>query len=120
MDCVIIGGGPAGLTATLYLARFRRDVLILDAGESRSTWIPTSHNQAAFPGGISESEMLRCMRGQARIHDVRSISAKVDKLRPSKRNYEVMFDGKLETAKTILLATGAVNHRLAMDSALHQ
>ncbi len=64
--------------------------------------------------------MLRCMREKARIHDVRSISAKVDKLRPSKRSYEVMFDGKLETAKTIPLAIGVVNHRPAMDGVLRQ
>ncbi|TGP86020.1 FAD-binding protein, partial [Mesorhizobium sp. M8A.F.Ca.ET.213.01.1.1] len=38
-DCLIIGGGPAGLAAATYLGRFRRRVMVVDAGESRARWI---------------------------------------------------------------------------------
>jgi thioredoxin reductase (NADPH) len=43
-DVIIVGAGPAGLTAATYLGRFRRKVLILDGGPSRASWIPESHN----------------------------------------------------------------------------
>ncbi len=120
LDCVIIGGGPAGLTAALYLARFRREILVLDAGESRASWIPSTHNQAAFPGGISGTELLRRMKRQARDHGVQSVSAIVDALRPSKAGFEVLFEGKRATAKTVLLATGVENRRPKMDQELHR
>lgn len=53
VDCLIIGAGPAGLTAAIYLARFRRTVALLDGGLSRASRIPVSHNYPGFPQGIS-------------------------------------------------------------------
>ena len=52
-DCLIIGAGPAGLVAATYLARFRRDIAVVDAGCSRAARIPTSHNTPGFPLGVS-------------------------------------------------------------------
>lgn len=119
-DCVIVGGGPAGLTAALYLARFRRKVLILDAEASRASWIPTSHNQAVFPSGISGSELLRRMREQVREHGVQTVSAKVDDLRASNAGFQITFGTQITSAKTVLLATGVVNHRPDMDEEFHR
>lgn len=65
IDCLIIGGGPAGLTAALYLARYRRKVVVVDAGASRARLIPRSHNLAGFPQGISGRDMLLRMREHA-------------------------------------------------------
>lgn len=65
IDCLIIGGGPAGLTAALYLARYRRKVVVADAGASRARLIPRSHNLAGFPQGISGRDMLLRMREHA-------------------------------------------------------
>jgi thioredoxin reductase (NADPH) len=64
-DCLIIGGGPAGLTAAIYLARYRRRVIVLDAGKSRAAWIPTSHNYPGFEDGIGGPELLALLAGQA-------------------------------------------------------
>ncbi len=65
LDCLIIGGGPAGLTAAIYLARFRLDIRVIDAGDSRASWIPCSHNHAGYPDGINGKELFRLMREQA-------------------------------------------------------
>ena len=59
LDCLIIGGGPAGLTAAIYLARFHLDILVVDGGKSRAAWIPCTRNHAGFPDGISGKELLR-------------------------------------------------------------
>ena len=50
LDCLIIGGGPAGLTAAIYLARYRRNVVVVDAGDSRAALIPESHNYPGIQG----------------------------------------------------------------------
>ncbi|WP_145107564.1 NAD(P)/FAD-dependent oxidoreductase [Cereibacter sediminicola] len=63
-DCIIVGAGPAGLTAAIFLARFRRSVMLLDGGESRASLIPRSHNHPAFPDGIRGAELLSRMRAQ--------------------------------------------------------
>ena len=48
LDCAIIEGVPAGLTAALYLARFNRSFALFDGGDSRAAWIPESHNLPLF------------------------------------------------------------------------
>jgi thioredoxin reductase (NADPH) len=63
-DCIILGGGPAGLTAAIFLARFRRRAIVLDDRGSRAALIPKSHNHPAFPEGIAGPALLRRMREQ--------------------------------------------------------
>ena len=64
-DALIVGGGPAGLTAAMYLARYHRRVLVVDAGQLRVQWIPTSHNVPGRPEGIGGPELLARMRDHA-------------------------------------------------------
>ena len=65
VDALIIGGGPAGLVAAVYLARFRRRVVIADTGSSRASLIPRSHNCPGFPEGIGGDALLGRLRIQA-------------------------------------------------------
>ena len=65
VECAIIGGGPAGLTAAIYLARLRRETVEIDAGHSRASLIPVSHNYPGFPQGVSGDDLLRRLREQA-------------------------------------------------------
>ena len=62
VNCLIIGGGPAGLTAAIYLARFRRRVTVVDGGASRARLIPMTHNSPGFPDGINGRELLERLR----------------------------------------------------------
>src|SRR5213079_1922817 len=80
IDCLVIGAGPAGLTAAIYLGRFRRSFAIVDAGSSRALLIPTSHNHAGFPDGIGGRELLARMRRQAEKYGASVINGTVSAL----------------------------------------
>ena len=67
-EVVIIGAGPAGLTAATYLGRYRRRVLILDSGRSRAAWIPQSHNTPGFPRGVGGPALLENLSQQASLY----------------------------------------------------
>jgi thioredoxin reductase (NADPH) len=62
LDCLIIGGGPAGLTAAIYLARYRRETVMIDEGASRARLIPASHNYPGFKGiGCPRTGIIPCL-----------------------------------------------------------
>lgn len=119
LDCLIVGAGPAGLTAAIYLARYRRRILVLHDGRSRATWIPTSHNHAGYPEGINGLELLATMTAQACQYgaDVRNL--RVESLsRDSDGFVAKIGDGEVR-ARTVLLATGVANHRPRLDEEMH-
>jgi thioredoxin reductase (NADPH) len=110
-DVIIVGAGPAGLTAAIYLARFRRRALVLDGGMSRASWIPESHNTPGFPHGVSGSELLRRLREQASQFGVKLRAARADTLRRTVDAFEVSIPGQVITAPYVLLATGVVDRK---------
>jgi thioredoxin reductase (NADPH) len=109
IDCLIIGGGPAGLTAAIYLARFRRNVTVVDSGQSRAALIPESHNYPGFAEGISGPDLLASLREQASRYGARLESGKVEELRKSDRRFEATVNGTSMRASRVLLATGIVD-----------
>ncbi len=120
LDCLIVGGGPAGLTAAIYLARFHLDILVVDAGKSRAGWIPCTHNHAGFPDGISGKELLERMRTQAQKYGARIETARVTKLENcGDGTFAAEWGSGSVKARTVLLATGVTNRRPPMDEALH-
>lgn len=110
LDCLIVGGGPAGLTAAIYLSRFRRDIRVIDAGSSRASLIPTSHNYPGFPEGIGGRELLARLREQARRYGTVLTAGHVDELEHSGTEGFVARSGTEHVeARTVLLATGVVD-----------
>jgi len=119
LDCLVIGAGPAGLTAVIYLARFHLRVGIVDAGASRAGLIPRTRNHAGYPGGIAGAELLARMREQAAEFGADVETAQVDGM---------VIDGPLFLAKrgqncwrarAGLLATGVVNRRPSIVPGTH-
>jgi thioredoxin reductase (NADPH) len=120
LDCLIIGGGPAGLTAAIYLSRFHLDIMVVDGGKSRASWIPTSHNHAGFPEGINGKELLRLMREQAQLYGTRIENGQVTKIEKGPDGAWVAEWGSGPVAaRSVLLATGVTNRRPPMDMELH-
>ena len=120
-DCIIIGAGPAGLTAAIYLARFHLSIRMFDCGTSRASWIPTSHNHAGFPDGINGNELLRRMRDQAAKYGALREPKRVTSLAKDGETFSVNCGNETFYARTVLLATGVVNHQPDdIDETLHQ
>ena len=117
LDCLVIGGGPAGLTAAIYLGRFRRNFVVANSGASRALWIPKSHNHAGFPEGVIGSELVSRMRSQAMKYGARIVSETVSELT---QLADGTFDATLENirinARTVLLATGVIDKEPALPN----
>ncbi|MBA3835791.1 MAG: NAD(P)/FAD-dependent oxidoreductase [Sphingomonas sp.] len=122
LDCLIVGGGPAGLTAAIYLARFHLDILVVDAGKSRAAWIPCSHNHAGFPDGINGKELLERMRKQAQKYGAKVVKDRVTKLERDEETglFTATWGSGKATARSVLMATGVTNRRPMMDEELHE
>jgi len=119
LDCLIVGGGPAGLTAAIYLARFHLRTRLIDAGNSRASLIPCTRNHAGFPEGISGVELLERMRAQARRYGAVIENGRVTRLDRTESGFSAEWGSGPVTARTVLLATGVVNRRPPMDEELH-
>ncbi len=110
-DCIIIGAGPAGLTAAIYLARYHLSIRLFDSGTSRAAWIPCTHNHAGYPDGIEGKELLRRMREQARKYGAIREDKQVMHLAKLEHQFVVGTDSGTYRARSVLLATGVVNRR---------
>src|SRR5215213_9307130 len=105
-DCLVVGGGPAGLTAAFYLARFRRSVLVVDAANSRAASIPESHNHPGFPDGISGETLLRTLRMQAEEYGAKIISGTVESLKTTGDGFAAATTAGTVLTLRVLIATG--------------
>ena len=118
-DCLVIGGGPAGLTAAIYLTRFHLAIKVVDAGKSRASWIPCTHNHAGYPEGISGQELIDRMKEQAQKYGASIETGRVTRLDRIEGGFQAEWGSGSVTARTVLLATGVKNRRPPMDEDLH-
>ncbi|NBB13780.1 FAD-dependent oxidoreductase [Caulobacter sp. SLTY] len=106
LDALIVGGGPAGLTAAIYLGRYKRRFAVIDAGDSRAAWIPITHNHPGWPDGIKGTDLLARIRQQAEIYGPDIREGMVEAIKPIDGGFEVTIDGRTVTAANVLLACG--------------
>ncbi len=118
-DCIIIGAGPAGLTAAIYLARFHLSIRLFDCGSSRAALIPCTHNHAGYPEGIAGTDLLGRMLAQAEHYGATREGVEVTALERSGEDFLVVTDHGRYPARTVLLATGVVNNRPDIPVEVH-
>lgn len=106
LDALVIGAGPAGLTAAIYLGRYRRNFLVVDGGDPRAGWIPISRNHPGFPDGIAGVELLARLREQAERYGARFLEGRAERLEPTREGFLTQVGDRDIRARSVLLATG--------------
>jgi thioredoxin reductase (NADPH) len=115
-ELVIIGGGPAGLTAGLYAARARLNVILIEkivpGGQVLTTdWI---ENYPGFPEGISGPDLIQKMTEQVKKFDLNIESNEVISLDLSEPVKKIKLSDRTITSHSIIIATGASPKKLGI------
>ncbi|MBC7768625.1 MAG: NAD(P)/FAD-dependent oxidoreductase [Phycisphaerales bacterium] len=108
-EAIIVGGGPAGLLAGVYLARFRRRVVIIDGGRSRAALIPRTRNTPGFPDGIEGEELLQRLRLHATRYGAEIVSAAASGVRKHEAGFALETNVGAFAGDAVLFATGVTN-----------
>lgn len=110
-EVLVIGGGPAGLSAALYLARYDRRVALFDTGFGRSSWHQINHNYLGFPGGIPARELRKRGREQiAEFDQVTIFEHKIENLRREADMFHASGQAGEWHGKAVILCTGVIDH----------
>jgi thioredoxin reductase (NADPH) len=115
---VILGSGPAGLTAALYTARANLSPLLIEGHEPGGQLTITTEveNYPGFEHGIQGPEMMEVFRRQVTRFGTRFASGAVSEVRFSKRPFELVVDDKVIKADSVIIATGATAKLLGIES----
>ena len=113
-DCAIVGGGPAGLSAALYLGRMRRKVIIIDDRKGRSTWHQVNRNYLGFPDGVHATALRELGDEQAKRYGADFLDARATGVSYEGEDAARVFtvsttEGPVQ-ARTLILATGVSDH----------
>jgi thioredoxin reductase (NADPH) len=116
-EVVVVGGGPAGLTAGLYAARAGLRCILIDKGifGGQITYAEHVENFTGFPDGISGMELGEKMHQQAKKHGLNTISAEVTGLEINGLNKIIKTTEGDYAGKTVILAGGAVRKKLGVE-----
>ncbi|MCL4425415.1 MAG: thioredoxin-disulfide reductase [Firmicutes bacterium] len=115
-DVIIVGGGPAGLTAALYAGRSLLSTLLLEkmlpGGQAATT--DRIENYPGFPGGISGADLMQRMEEQAREFGVEIGSGEVTRLEVDNGIFKLYTDEGISLGRTVILASGARERKLGV------
>ncbi|GIJ48628.1 pyridine nucleotide-disulfide oxidoreductase [Virgisporangium aliadipatigenens] len=111
-DALVVGGGPAGMSAALYLARYNRSVVLFDTARGRSSHHQTNHNYLGFPEGVPIQRLRELGRAQlSHYPHVRLLQVPVERLTgDAERGFAAVTPQGTYRGRTVVLATGVVDH----------
>jgi len=110
-DALVVGAGPAGLSAAIYLARYDRTCVVFDAGHGRSTHHQLNHNYLGFPGGVPAVKLREL--GRAQLAEYPQVDFEHHKVIDCRRvGDEFVAEGQFGsyTAKVVIICTGVLDH----------
>jgi thioredoxin reductase len=115
IDVVVIGGGPAGLSAALMLGRCRRSVVVCDAGTPRNRASRALHGYLTRDG-IAPGEFLRIGRAELEPYGVEYRLARVDAVQRRRERFEIRLSkGRALACRKLLIATGVEDNHPPVD-----
>lgn len=120
-DTLIIGAGPGGLAAAIYLRRFTRKIAVVDKGRSRLRLIPVSHNYPGFPTGVNGERLLANLESQLHQYGGSILCGEITRLQVEDGHFVAEYhadDGPVTElrALTVLLATGVADAGLPIEN----
>jgi thioredoxin reductase (NADPH) len=110
-EVLVVGGGPAGLSAALYLARYIRRVALFDAGQGRSTWHQINQNYLGFPGGVAALTLRELgLQQLANYRQVAVLPHKVEAVRRADEWFVAETQNGAWRGLAVIFCTGVVDH----------
>jgi thioredoxin reductase (NADPH) len=109
-DCIVVGAGPAGLSAAIYMGRFRRRTLVISDGDGRWSYGQRNENYLGFPEGVSARHLHELGVAQAERFDVAFSAACVTSVSHDGKDYSLETGMGLRAARTLIWATGVRDH----------
>lgn len=105
-DCLIIGGGPAGLAAAIYVARYNRSCVVIDSNRGRWKTHEINENYLGFPNGVRARRLRELGRKQAARFGAQFCAAKVTDVRKQGDVFMARAGKHAFEGRTVILATG--------------